>query len=351
MISKILANINLNKNLISPFKIIDRAKLNLSYILKSKKSMGFPTFFVVELTNSCNLNCIMCPRNRQKRKVGFMSFELFKKILSQIKNKAELIDLDFYGEILLHPEYEKFIRYAKSLGLKLAISTNCTLLNEKNALKLIDSGVDQITLSLDASSKKTYEKIRKGANYEKSMRNLERFLQLNNNKVFTTIQLIYMKENKKEILDFISQWKNKRINMVRIKPYLDLDPTKKNLRVNNTKKNFIKPCILLWKWMVITWEGMVLPCCNDYDNIHVLGDAKTESLKKIWNSKRMRMMRETHLNGNAKKIPLCRGCEGIEASNFMVMSSTFIDELNRRRILPIIEKEAIINKKDSLKYA
>ena len=77
----------------------------------------------IELTNICNLKCNFCSHEKITREKGFMPFALFKKIVDEANSWASLIDLDFYGEILLHPEFDRLIKYAKSKGLKTAVKS------------------------------------------------------------------------------------------------------------------------------------------------------------------------------------------------------------------------------------
>jgi radical SAM protein with 4Fe4S-binding SPASM domain len=290
----------------------------------------------------------MCPRHKQTRDKGFMSFQLFKKIVDEAKSWASLIDLDFYGEILLHPEFDRLIKYAKSKGLKTAVSTNVTLLNSENSKKLIDSGLDLITLSLDSINKESFEAIRKGANFENCINNIKTFLSLNKGRIFTVVQMIYMKDNQGGAWEYLSYWsKYKQVN-VRIKPYFDFDLAKTRLRVDSPEIVSQRPCFYPWECFVITWDGKVVPCCNDYDKRVVLGDVNKNSIREIWNNRKMKTLRKTHIEMKKQAIPLCRTCKVPETSNTLLFLSSFIDAFNRKRLSPILEKELLLNKKGYL---
>jgi MoaA/NifB/PqqE/SkfB family radical SAM enzyme len=97
--------------------------------------LEFPTVFYIEPTNDCNLSCIMCPRKKSRKAVGYMSFGLFRDVVDQLsrRNIAQL-SLHLAGEPLLHPRIAEMVAYAKGSGLRtVRFATNATLLNENLA--------------------------------------------------------------------------------------------------------------------------------------------------------------------------------------------------------------------------
>lgn len=74
--------------------------------------LRFPTVFYIEPTNDCNLSCIMCPRKKSRKEVGYMSFDLFRHVVDQLadRNIAQL-SLHLTGEPLLHPRIVAMVRY------------------------------------------------------------------------------------------------------------------------------------------------------------------------------------------------------------------------------------------------
>lgn len=138
-----------------------------------------PTVYV-ELTNKCNLDCLMCDRGSLSRQKLEMDMGIFKRI---IDNAAEIVvpevKLNRFGEPLLQPLLIDMIKYAKEKGIpRVYFTTNATLLTEELARKIITSGVDSITFSVDGGTAQTYEKIRRGASYKKVANNIERFAKI-----------------------------------------------------------------------------------------------------------------------------------------------------------------------------
>jgi len=342
-----------NHKTLSPKHVANRFWLAYSYLKREPISRGLPNEITVELTNYCNLRCIMCPRNKMKRKVGFMDMKLFKKIIDEAAEFAELIDLDLFGESLLHPKATEMIRYCKQKGLLTLISTNMTHVDEKKAKDIIESGLDAIILSFDGATKETYEKIRRGSSYEKTLKNVETFLrvkkELKSKTPFTTLQMIYMKDTQKEANEFLKRWSKSSVNVVRLKPFITLDRDKAWMSALPSAISN-KPCIMLWRKLTIYWDGIASPCCNDYDKGFILGDLKKQTIREIWNGKPLVALRKIHLAGKAQEVPLCKGCNPFEASVPMILGSVFVDDLTTKKLLPIFEKMVVKGDTTLLKY-
>jgi radical SAM protein with 4Fe4S-binding SPASM domain len=73
------------------------------------------------------------------------------------------------------------------------------------------------------------------------------------------------------------------------------------------KNKLLNHCWKLWHANVITWDGLVVPCCFDKDAQHRLGDLKTESFKEIWHSSSYKSFRQNIMKGR-KEIDICTNC-------------------------------------------
>ena len=128
------------------------------------KLTAYPLNIGIEITNNCNLNCIMCNHDKMKRTKGFMQLDTYKKIIDEtaIEQPGTRIWLDFYGEALLAGwKLYYMIDYAKKAGLtNICINTNGTVMKQEYAEMLIDAGVDYISLDCDGFTKEVYESVR-----------------------------------------------------------------------------------------------------------------------------------------------------------------------------------------------
>ena len=153
------------------FEKIDK-NLEKKYVITN-----FPLNVAIEITNHCNLNCIMCGNNRLTRPRGIISPELFKKIIDEVVSEEPntRIWLDFYGEPLI-AGYKLYylIDYAKKSGCtNVCINTNGTLLKKEYADMLLDSGIDYISFDCDGYSKEVFERIRVGSDRDIYYANIE----------------------------------------------------------------------------------------------------------------------------------------------------------------------------------
>lgn len=211
----------INSNTLSLPHLKNRISLMLHYLHKKPQisTLCFPSVLQIELTNRCNLDCIMCPRQRMTRQIGDMSLELFKRIVDQLKNKTEIAILHLLGESLLNPHLFEMIDYCKEAGIRTILSTNSTLLRRERIQKLLEAKLDILLLSFDGFSQKTYEKIRHGADFNKTIENVKNFLNLKKNAYpFTIVQMIEMKDTQGEINDFLNFWKGYRVKPL-VKPF------------------------------------------------------------------------------------------------------------------------------------
>jgi MoaA/NifB/PqqE/SkfB family radical SAM enzyme len=159
---------------------------------------GPPEIAVIEVTNRCNLNCIMCYRLEYLNETGDMSFELFQQIAQTVKG-AKHICCHGGGEPLLHPRILEMIDCAWQICRPqiLSITTNGTMLNHKVAEKLCQSKLNRLFVSMDGADKETYENIR-GFPFEQIVENVKRFKSIST--IPTVIQYTVMRQNLRSLL-------------------------------------------------------------------------------------------------------------------------------------------------------
>jgi len=319
-------------------KLSNRLKLLRDFYLKRSRVSGLPVELVVEATNHCNLNCIMCLRQNMKRKIGYMNMRLYKKIVDEVADYLELLYLHGEGEPLFHPKIFEMIKYAKNKGLNVGLSTNATLLTKTKSRQLIASGLDYLIIGLDAATSKTFERVRGGKNFKKVVANVEGYLKLKEEArdvPFTVIQFVKLAENEAEASEFQKIWQDSGVEAVRVKPVIDL--LRKHRRTNKLPS---RPCFYLWRQLnMISWDGrFVTPCCMDSEGDYPLGDLNKDSLKKIWNSRKMMTLRRVHAIGEWKKLPLCRNCTYPQPSWLGKLGAMIFPDMMVKKILPFLEK-------------
>lgn len=288
----------------------------------------------VEVTNKCNLDCKMCPRNDYKLPFENMSFDFFKKIMAKL-DKVDLILPVGWGESFVHPDIEKIIGYLKENGHTVKITTNGLLLNDKR-LRAAALKLDCLTFSIElASDANNY-----GHHNAEIASNIKQLIaERGSNKTpYVCVQTVISEnaDNIKKIIGLAKEVNADRVNLVR--PYvkfhknfaLEWDKRKKiykeaeklakkiDIRVDmfeyasfsgikrmlwqNLKGIFRinKWCPRLYDFAYVTIDGKVTPCCALPR--FIIGDLMQQSIEEIWNSKQMQHFRENH-------IDICRDCD------------------------------------------
>ena len=124
-----------------------------------------PSVIMIENTNCCNSQCVMCPREKLTRKPGVMEFGLFEKILKEVSGmrRKPVTHLHGYGEPLLDPLLPERIKLAKACGIKQTyIVTNASLLFPETSRKIIGAGLDKMKISFYGTDEASYNVVLNG---------------------------------------------------------------------------------------------------------------------------------------------------------------------------------------------
>lgn len=307
-------------------KQFNRDNLIKSYVEGRLISESYPIELIIEPTNYCNLNCIMCPRDRMERNIGMMDFRLFKKIIDESKDYVEFAYLHLFGEPLFHKDIFKMIKYAEKAGIKVGLSTNATILTEKNTLNLLKTNLHLLILSLDNPSKEIYQEVRAGGNYDQLEKNIHFFLnELGKSikKPEVVLQMIDLDRNSAEKNSFESKFSMFSDINIKIKEACNWagQIEEINKLVNSKSMANDSKCFEPWRALTIYWDGKVVPCCFDFDGAHILGNVNCSTIKSIWNGTLMQEFRKKHLT-NRTQINLCKSCSTGSLSNEECLKKT-----------------------------
>jgi len=113
---------------------------------------NYPHQAQIEVTNRCNLKCKMCPRDYFKVPKEDMPLDTFKKIVSRLEG-VKLLTLTGWGEPLIHPHIFEMIAYCKARSFSVKFTTNGTLLTSDFRKRIIESGLDEISISIESVKK------------------------------------------------------------------------------------------------------------------------------------------------------------------------------------------------------
>ncbi len=135
------------------------------------------TILSLEPSYLCNLKCRMCQRSIRTHKRGVMSMETFRRLEPWFDRFTHVV-LTGSGEPTLNTDLCEMIRMIHAKGVKPCMTTNGTTMTEELAKDILTSGIDHLTVSIDAGTKETYEFVRVGSDWDKVMANAARFTAL-----------------------------------------------------------------------------------------------------------------------------------------------------------------------------
>ena len=323
------------------FKLFNFLKFSISKKNKKLNLNFLPVTMDIEPTTGCNFKCTMCQVSSKDFVSKNLDFEMFKKTIKD-NNQLLKIKLQGMGEPLVNTKFFDMVDFASKQGIVSEITTNGSLLNEKNIVKLYNSNLSRITISIDGATSETFEKIRVRSNFDmvvKNCKNLVNYYKkkiirpeisawcvIQNDNVFEFNKIYELcKEigfDKLTYQFYLSGWgkdewnninKNKRIDIKNIKDQIkkvQKKGSKEGMEVNIFDENllsFSRQCVWPWESSYISKTGDVVPCCIIGDEKVVsFGNIKDNSFKEIWNSQNYKNFRKDIKNN---KIPdYCKNC-------------------------------------------
>jgi radical SAM protein with 4Fe4S-binding SPASM domain len=288
---------------------------------KNNNLNDFPIHLDIEATSACNFLCTMCPRtemieNKTFWKVENFDIKTYEKIVSDgVPLGLRSIKFQYLGEPLVNKNLVKMIKFAKKAGVvDVMFNTNASLLDEKKSEEIILSGVDKVFFSFDSPYREQFNKIRIKGDYDLVLKNIKNFMKikkdLKSDTPITRVQMVLMKENKKEWDDFQKLFSG-LVDTIAYVDYLDHGTqkdqnTKGVVKIGSRKKKFC--CPQLWQRMFIHPDGIVTPCCIDSNRELIMGNIRKDSIKEIWKNEAYQDIRKKHLDGKIDEVPTCRKC-------------------------------------------
>jgi len=301
-----------------------------SRLLKKPVQWGYPVSISFEPTTSCNLRCPECPSGLRAftRPTGMLKKDFFSQTIDEIHKELLYLIFYFQGEPYLNPDFLDMVKYASSKKIYTATSTNAHYLTDDAAKRTVESGLDRLIISIDGTTQDVYQQYRVGGNLEKVLqgaRNIVKWKkELNSKTPFVFFQFLVVKPNEHQVEAIKKLAKEIGVDEVRFKTAqvydFENDPnhlipeTDKFSRYKKNKNGTYSPknklanhCWKLQHANVITWDGLVVPCCFDKDAMHQLGNLKNQSFKEIWKNDNYRQFR-SELMKSRRNIDICANC-------------------------------------------
>lgn len=275
-----------------------------------------------EVTNRCNAQCVMCPREKMTRPQGILDLDLYKRILDEaVGFGAKQVTLENYGESFMDPRIFERARYARAKGLTVYTVSNASLIDGEKCGRLIEC-FDKIRISMYACTKETYEKVHRGLSFETVEENVARLIAMNkeapSGKLRIEMYFLLLEENKHEMKRFLEKYE-KMVDGISVwKPH-----NWGNGRGYRETSGVRKSCGRPFTGPVqVQWDGLVVPCCFDYDSTIVLGDLKRQSLYEVLTGQAYEALRNAHRGGDFSKFPFCDGCDQLHKREDVLVYTT-----------------------------
>ncbi|MCK5581709.1 MAG: radical SAM protein [Candidatus Omnitrophica bacterium] len=298
----------------------------LAYWLRLIKTAKVPFLISFELWNECNARCVFCrtangeiydqnPASKdQPVPLGKMPLELYKDVISQVKNRLLMATLYINGEPLLYKELGEAVQFATQNRVATMIATNGTLLTEKRSRELLEAGIDFVKIAISGYTQETYSKQVRYGDVEKVKEYIKTFLRLNREgKHGAVVMVDYMlySYNQHE-LGAVRDFCNELGVMLSVRPGNPKGMEEAEESQNKGAETINVACDWLWKVLSINWNGDLLPCCDyviwsglkPYERYEV---GKTK-IVDVWNGPQAVKMRQVHVKKGRQVIPICAKC-------------------------------------------
>ncbi|MCC9135703.1 SPASM domain-containing protein [Pontibacter silvestris] len=318
---------------LTPLRVLNAAQVAGSYILsritRKAKHSGYPISISLEPTTSCNLRCPECPSGLRSftRPTGMLQEGLFKQTIDQLHRRLLYLIFYFQGEPYLHKNFLELVKYASDRGIYTATSTNAHFLDDDMARKTVASGLDRLIVSIDGTTQETYTAYRIGGKLDKvldGVRHVVKWKQkLKTKTPHIMFQFLVVRPNEHQLEDVKKLAKELGVDEVVFKtaqiydyeqgspliPTIDYYSRYKNNGNGSysIKNKLLNHCWRMWHSCVITWDGLVVPCCFDKDAEYRQGDLKLSSFKEVWRGAKYNQFRQALLRSRAE-IEMCKNC-------------------------------------------
>lgn len=291
-----------------------------------------PKIIVIDVTNSCNLRCPVCPVTiAMTRKRGMMDMATFEMIVGDFVDRDEKPEIffNFSGEPTLNPLLPELIRRASEAGHDTFLSTNCTKLDRAMAEAIIEAGLGRVYLCMDGFDKKAQESYRIRSDFDEVKRNIETFVEaraaLGTDNPLCILQTLLTAYSENQV-DAITAWaRDIGIDRIRFKTFsvgtytseaekqaaekfLPRDP---ELR-RNVAHTVTRLCDEPVDATLVFWDGSLGLCCIDYDQKVEMPNIKNGGFMAAYTSD---IAANARRDGYLKSHDICRNCSYANAEN------------------------------------
>lgn len=323
----------------TPRKVVNLLRANADRWRVRPVASGYPFEIILDLTNRCNLRCPLCVTGQcaNDRPFGQMDFEGFRRVVDELAPYLFKVRLHSWGEPLTHPRFYEMLGYLRDKNVGTEVSSNFMLFRPQDAVRLIDSGLELLVVSIDGTTQEVYEKYRVGGNLEKVKANVRALVEAKRKRrarfpVLET-QFLLMRHNLHQAGEMEALSRELGADRCRVFPvavnvdnpeqrekWLPAEEAQSRYDFSTLEDRYYsldKACRWLWQSAVINWDGTVSPCCVYEGSKSELGqNVFAEGFRSIWNGDPYVAARATFRKGSSGNpdappgFNICRYCRG-----------------------------------------
>ena len=308
---------------------------------------SLPPGMEIELTNRCNLACVQCLRSRGLKPyaLGDITFENYTRILAQFPHVMTLC-LNGFGEPTLHKQFFEIVAHTRRERpwCKISIYSNGMTIDEEKAHQLMDCGLTEVDISIDAAHPDTYRRVRRGGKLPILHQNITRLMQIRRETrarfPMVGLNFVMLNENEGELVPFIEQAADAGVDFINCISYATYDWGFINRRTRDSYQreldaaaerlaslgmrcksfpstdlswsdpNEAFDCSFFWGGSLrVTYAGEVtLGCCTPFKETYSYGNLLERPFGEIWNNDQFQMNRAL-AKGHRMPSPACESCK------------------------------------------
>ena len=316
----------------TPRRLANLARIEWEYRRRRTVVTGRPYILFVDPTNVCNLRCPLCPTGlgTPGRRAMMMPWETFTRAIDQLAPWAYEVNLHNWGESLLHKHVFDMIAYCRDRNLATNMSENFGIVRPGTIDRLIDSGLEYLTLSIDGATQDVYAHYRREGELDVVLRNARELVRrrtaLGSRTPFIEWQFILMRHNAHELEACRALAAEVGVDLFRvIPPGIPFDApngavlkaewfvpaaTGGDTAYEDFREQQGAACFYLYRSFTVNPDGKTAPCCIVTGEENDFGDLLRDDVASIWNNERYRSARaQFRAQGDVSVATVCDRCD------------------------------------------
>jgi len=299
---------------------------NINAWLAGKRDL-FPAVMMVQTINRCNGRCSICPYSYtfHLQEKAVMTDELYQKVINECARENDLIRFVpmAKNEPLIDTHLEERIAAFRAIAAPhqiVELVTNGSALTPRRYTRLVASGVDMISISLNAATEEAFRLVKHGVSWKQVRRNIDLIAQADTSRVNIFLRYVRQYENAGGLQKFSSYWKRRGFNTLSfeinnrggaVKDFENLLPPRSalqnQLRLAMTRRLY-NLCPFAFSTLSILQNGDVPLCANDWYNLEILGNVNQNTIREIFNTTHLQEIRTKMHQGRYDELVPCRDC-------------------------------------------